>query len=84
VREKFYYAILSNAMTRAECKLCMSRSLVPRRNLRIIRADGKYRLIRKVYAHEFHGDIKWRRMVRDRQHHRVLRWLRRAKRKESR
>ena len=84
MREKFYYAILSNGMSRAECKLRMTRSLVPRRNLMIIRADGKHRLIRKIYVHEFHGDIKWRILVRRYQHHKVLRWLRKAKRKESR
>ena len=84
MREKFYYAILSNGMSRADCKIRMTRSLVPRRNLMIIRADGKHRLVRKVYLHEFRNDIKWRRIVRDRQHRRVLRWLRKAKRKESR
>jgi hypothetical protein len=84
VREKFYWAILSNGMSRAECKLRMVRSLVPRRNLMIIRADGKHRLIRKVYVHEFHGNLKWRISVRDYQHRRVLRWLKKAKRKELR
>jgi ribosomal protein L24E len=61
----------------------MAKSLVPRKNLMIIPADGKYRLVRKVYFHEFHN-FKWRVLVRRRHHPRVLRWLKKMKRKELR
>ena len=84
MRNKFYYAILSNGLSKVECKIRMTRSLVPRKNLMIIPVDGKYRLIRKVYLHEFHSDIKWRLSIRKWDHPRVLRWIRKVKRKESR
>lgn len=84
MREKFYWAILSGKLTKYGCQKFKAKSLVSRKNLRVVAVDGKYRVVRRIYYHEFHGDIKWRRLIRDRQHRKVLRWLRKAKRKESR
>ncbi|HEC87921.1 MAG TPA: hypothetical protein ENI52_01235 [Thermoplasmata archaeon] len=78
-KPKFYWAILSNKLNKAEVHIRIARSLVPRRNLRVIRVDSKYVIIRKIYQEEFKNDKKWRIHVRDYQHPRVLRWLKKIK-----
>jgi|GEM_PF-3509627 len=83
-RPEFYYAILSNKLTRAECRMRMVRSLVSRKNLKIIPVDGLYVLVRRIFFHEFRGDLVWRESVRRYHHPRVLRWLRKLDKKKAR
>ena len=82
----FYWAMLSNALTKAECLYRKARSNVCTANLMIVpdpdpKYKNKFRLIRKIYYSEFGDDYKWRRCVRECHHQRVLKLLKRIRRK---